>query len=218
MSATQSSTASPSNTANALAATSLSESEFPSLPGAVPAVIEDINHLQAQILRARTAESAHKTGQELGERLRELTELFTKLFDSANEVSRLASPFFNKEKGAKGPWDSERAERQARKEAIQALRGLDQVMKEDVAKRVVHPEVTVTPNYLPSIQGLSGSLRDLSSSLHGLMTEALNPSKEADIENLKRQLAELRESFQDLGSQAKALEKPVAEKLRAHIK
>ena len=47
------------------------------------------------------------------------------------------------------------------------------------------------------------------------MTEALNPSKEADIENLKRQLAELRESFQDLGSQAKALEKPVAEKAAA---
>lgn len=194
-------------------AITLSESDFPELPKAVPAVIENINSLQSKLLMAKTPEAAHKIGQELGDRVRELTGLFTRLHEAAEEVSKVVGPFINKNTGSKkGPWDSEKMAKGARKEALKSLKTLDHVMKHEMEKRIVRPEISVTPDYLPAVQGLSGSLGELSLSLNSLMNEAMNPSKEANIDELKLRLVEHRERFTDLGLQAKALEKPVADK------
>ncbi|CCB91543.1 putative uncharacterized protein [Waddlia chondrophila 2032/99] len=186
-----------------------SSSEFPRLSEGIPGVVQEIDQLHSAVLKAHTIEKVRILELQLGERIRELSELFTQLFDTANEVSKLALPLFNKNKGRKGAWQTEA---EARKKAIEAHKELDALLKKQVSYRLALSEVTVTPNYLPQVQDLSSSLIELSNSLQELMTEALNPSQQPDIEKIKLQLAEKRERFEELGAQVEGLEDPVARK------
>ncbi len=175
---------------------------------AVPAIVTTINRLQAEILKAGTLEEARAKARELDKALGTITDGYSELYRAASDVSELASPFL---RGEKPQFPSKREGVQARKQAMEAVRELDTV-RQRVSGDVVEREVTVTPNYLPEVQGISASLKKLSGSLHALMTDALNPDKQADIESLKSQLADHRGQFEELGAHAASLQEPVSDK------
>lgn len=188
----------------------LSHDDFPGLPGAVPKVVESIDRLHTAILSTQKIGTAHAREKELRDQVRHLTDLFMTLQKVAGDVASSASPFFERSKGKQGPWDTKAAEQHARREAMAKLRELDRVLKEQVATEVTYPEVSVTPNFLPRIEGLSAELRELSGSLQSVMTDALDPSKKTDVDQLKKHLESHRSQFQDLGAQAGNLKEPVS--------
>ena len=193
----------------------LSEQDFPKLPGAVPNVIGKINELHGLILATQKISTAHARERELGDQVRQLTALFTTLHHVAEEVAKSATPFFDKSRGQKGPWDSKVQEKQARLNAMSAIKELDRVLKEQVSAEVSFPAVSVTPNFLPRVEGLSSELDDLSQSLQSVMADALNPSKPTDVLALKKLLTDYRVQFEELGSQAQNLKEPVSKRADA---
>lgn len=191
-----------------------SPKDFPELPGAVPKVVASIDQLHSAILATQKITVAHSRERELRNQVRLLTDLFTTLHKVAGDVTKSAAPFFETGK-ANGPWNSKGAQQQARQEAMEKLKELDRVLREQVDAQVTFPEVSVTPNFLPRVESLSSELKKLSGSLQGVMSSALDPRKKTDVAALKDQLEAHRSQFEDLGAQAGNLKEPVSQRADA---
>jgi hypothetical protein len=190
---------------------SLETTKFPPIPARIPDFVAQISKLHAAVLATQNIKVAHRREKELMEQVRILTEQFSDLYEKAYQVTQATAPFFD-EKEQQGPWSGKKPDKAQKEVAMAAIHELDHVIREKIGSGITNPGVTITPNFLPSVEGLAAELNGLRKSLHDVMTEALNPEQPIDVAQLKIILEEKRLQFEDLRSQASNLKDPVSQR------